>query len=146
MSNLLKRSIHLDQNDVMDTDLLTSKTTVQNLEAVAYKTGDYKKDRQFMKLRDKLVSYFEKYPTFKDALLTIDHIQKVCLVCERHCFKKGIDKKALVLNAIEIIKGSMLSAEEKDLIGNSIEFLHRSKLIDISIYKKMWYYFCSFFR
>ena len=95
MASLLKtRAIQLD-----DSDIASAPNTI----TTELSNTDYKQDRKLLKIRQKVLDYFEKYPTFKNAILTNDHIQKICTVVERHVFKKGCDKKVLVLLSLSAV-------------------------------------------
>lgn len=107
---------------------------------------DFKRDRLTSKVEDIVMEYFNKYPTFANGLFTNDHIQKLCSVVEKYAYKKDVDKKQMVMRLMAGIAKRKLSKDELMLVGNTIEFLHRSKLIEVALYKKVYAFLKTLFR
>lgn len=107
---------------------------------------DFKRDRLTSKVEDIVMEYFNKYPTFANGLFTNDHIQKLCSVVEKYAYKKDVDKKQMVMRLMSVIAKRKLSKDELMLVGNTIEFLHRSKLIEVALYKKVYAFLKTLFR
>ena len=108
--------------------------------------NDYKLDLEREKLKENILKYFAKFPTVKNGLLTSDYIKKVCCVVEKHCYKKGMDKRTLVLEIMSSIADRKFSRDEEQLIISSIQFIHKSGLIKVSLMAKVWYRFLTFFQ
>ena len=140
MSNLLKKntSVHANPSLTLNDDDYKQDTPRYS--------SDYKQDRVNDKIKMDVLTYFEKYPTFKNGLFTNDHIQKLCIVVEKFAFYKKADKLKLVIEIMEILNKGPLLMDQKNLVCNTIEFLHRSKLIDVKLYKKILHYIMSIFR
>ena len=138
------REMTLGDDAVTDRKVLASPSDYRS--PLVGEVFDFKADRIQMKVKTRVLDYFKKYPTFAKGLFTNDHIQKICLVVEKHAFTKKVDKRALVLDVMSVIAQRQLDKDEIASVCNAVEFLHRSKLIEVALYRKVLNYFVSFFR
>jgi len=140
MSNLLRKPVIIESNEVLGSE------GHDYVDSGVYNT-DYKHDRKNEKIKMELKEYFAKYPTFKNSIFSNDHIQKMCKKVEEYTFNKGkFDKRKMVIELMELIVDKQLTFTEKGAVCNAVEFLHRSKLIDVSFAKKLFRFLTSIFR
>jgi len=97
---------------------------------------DFKLAGKMSAVTKEVLLYFEKYPSFKAGLMTSKHIAKLCCVVERSACGVRVDKKAVALTVMEKLAGRKLTPTEKELAGNTIEFLHQNGLIKASFIQR----------
>ena len=88
----------------------------------------------------------ESYPAFKKGCFSNEYILRMCNRIEKRCYRSGIDKKLVLCRVIERLIDRKLTRTENDILGATVDFLHRSKLIRAAPLAKLWHRVCSFFR
>lgn len=147
MSKLLKTkpSLHIEESDFEEVKnpYIPSDT---NKTPEYYSTVDFKHEQLHDVLCLNVLNYFKKYPKFKNGIFSNDYIQKICIRIEKECFgKKNIDKKRMVKEIIEKLLDTDIPEEQLKMINNTIDFLHRSNLINVSVLRKVYHTMISFF-
>lgn len=114
----------------------TPAPAAAGLDAMVTAEVDFKQAAREQKTIDDVLSYFSKYPNFRAGLMTSKHVLKLCNVIERMAFR-GVDKKRVALALMEIIAGRPLLPFERELASNTIEFLHKNKLIKATLLQRV---------
>ena len=110
-------------------------------------TSNYKQDEQQSDLFAHCLEYFKKHPSFSRGLLTAERINKLCNVIERNAKPgSGVNKKQAAFDLLETLGGRPLTAQEKNLVSNTIEFMHNKGMIRASFWQRLYTRLMNIFR
>ena len=129
-------SVQLGDSDMLDAPRSIHMAAHQ----IDYKL-DVVKDRIIADVCDK----YDKYPSFKQNILSNDHLLKVCNQIEKLCFV-SVDKLDLAVAIVEKLIKRSLTKDEVNRVVSSIQFMHASKLIKASLFVKLFHRVRAIFR
>ena len=112
---------------------------------ITTKTIDYKLDAVKERIIDDVCNKYEMYPSFKQNILSNDHLLKICNQLEK-LVHVPVDKRELAIAIVEKLIKRTLTKDEVDRAIHSIQFMHNAKLITAPLLVKLYYRVRAIFR